>query len=138
MTEEFDIQQADEGDHSGSQLILPDQILPDVIHLVPVTTRPFFPAQIQPVVVDADPWQDTLKTVADSGGQPLAGLVYAPELLDWNSVDALPEIGCVVRLLNAAAEGDKIQFGFQRGDKTFTAEMKKDEVSIGGRRRRGR
>ena len=36
------------------------------------------------------------------------------------------------------AEGDKIQFGFQRGDKTFTAEMKKDEVSIGGRRRRGR
>ena len=36
------------------------------------------------------------------------------------------------------ADGDKIQFSFQRGDKTFTAEMKKDEMSLGGRRRRGR
>ncbi|MEC7725408.1 MAG: M20/M25/M40 family metallo-hydrolase [Planctomycetota bacterium] len=35
-------------------------------------------------------------------------------------------------------EGDSIKFGFQRGKDTFTAEMKKDEVSFGGRRRRNR
>jgi len=35
-------------------------------------------------------------------------------------------------------EGDTVEFGFQRGDKEFTAKMKKNEVSSGGRRRRGR
>lgn len=106
----------DEPNGSG-ELALPEQMLPDVLHLIPVMSRPFFPAQIQPVIVDAEPWQHTLKTVADSGGQPVIGLVYAPELLELEQVDELPEIGCVVRLLNAAAEGDKIQFvaqGLQR------------------------
>ena len=34
-------------------------------------------------------------------------------------------------------EGDEVEFGFQRGDKAFTAKMKKNELS-GGRRRGGR
>ena len=34
------------------------------------------------------------------------------------------------------AEGDSIEFGFQRGKEFFTAKMKKGEASFGGRRRR--
>ena len=36
------------------------------------------------------------------------------------------------------AEGETIEFGFQRGDKEFSAKMKKSEASLSGRRRRRR
>ncbi len=101
----------------GSGLALPDQVLPDVLHLIPVMSRPFFPAQVHPVVVDADPWQRTLQAVADSGGPPLAGLVYTPQLEDLEKVDDFPAVGCAVRLISAAADEGKIQFvcqGLQR------------------------
>ncbi len=102
---------------SSSGLVLPDQVLPDVLHLIPVMSRPFFPAQVHPVVVDADPWQATLQAVADGGGPPVAGLVYTPQLEDLEKVDHFPAIGCAVRLISAAAEEGKIQFvcqGLQR------------------------
>jgi ATP-dependent Lon protease len=102
---------------AGSGLALPDQVLPDVLHLIPVMSRPFFPAQVHPVVVDADPWQQTLHAVAENGGPPLAGLIYTPRLGDLDKVDDFPKIGCAVRLLNAAVEEGKIQFvcqGLQR------------------------
>jgi ATP-dependent Lon protease len=57
MTDDFTIDSPEtQQAGKGNQLMLPDQMLPDVIHLVPVSTRPFFPAQIQPVVVDTKPW----------------------------------------------------------------------------------
>lgn len=97
------------GEESSTDLVLPGQSLPDVIHLVPVMSRPFFPAQVQPVIVDADPWQETLQEVADSGGQPVAGLVYVPDGLDPEDASSFADIGCVVRLVNAEAGGGKIQ-----------------------------
>lgn len=108
----------DEGeDTAASDLALPEQMLPDVLHLIPIMSRPFFPAQIQPVIVDAEPWQQTLQTLAEIEGQPFAGLVYTPEFLEQEQLESFPEIGCAVRMLNAAVEGDKIQFvaqGLQR------------------------
>ena len=71
-------------------LALPEQTLPDVIHLIPVTSRPFFPAQVQPVMVDAEPWKDTLQAVADGGGQPVVGLIYVPDFDDQAPLDEFP------------------------------------------------
>ena len=95
---------------NSTSLVLPDQALPDVIHLVPVRGRPFFPAQVQPVIVDADPWQGTLQSVADSGGQPLAGLVYVDDDSELENPGDYPEIACVARLISAESSGGKIQF----------------------------
>lgn len=117
---------ADDGAAEKAGLALPEQMLPGVIHVIPVVSRPFFPAQVQPVMVDAEPWQDTLQAVADSGGQPVVGLMYAPdfdergapeEQGEQRQLEAFPELGCVVRLMNAAVEDDKVQFvaqGLQR------------------------
>jgi ATP-dependent Lon protease len=100
----------DEAVQRGADLALPNQMLPAVLHVLPVLSRPFFPAQVQPVMVDAEPWKDTLQAVADSGGQPVVGLIYAPDFDEQRPVESLPELGCVVRLINAAVEGDKVQF----------------------------
>ena len=103
---------------SGTGLILPDQNLPTQLLLLPIFERPFFPAQVQPLVIDEEPWKETFERLAKMK-QHLLGLVYAGE--HDESREASPEdfsaTGCVVRLHNVVGANDKIQFiaqGMQR------------------------
>lgn len=98
-------------------LILPDQNLPDHLLLLPIFERPFFPAQVQPLVIDEDPWQETFAALAKMDSQ-LLGLCYAG---DQEGAKANPDdfakIGCVVKLHNVVTSNGKIQFiaqGLQR------------------------
>ena len=49
---------------ASGQLALPGQTLPDKLYIIPVHNRPFFPAQVLPVVVNEQPWSETLQRVA--------------------------------------------------------------------------
>ncbi|NIV29360.1 MAG: hypothetical protein GWN58_07575, partial [Anaerolineae bacterium] len=53
----------DNGDQGGNHqgLALPYQVLPKRLYILPVSGRPFLPAQVQPVVLDQDPWDETLQ-----------------------------------------------------------------------------
>lgn len=99
-------------DDHGGELILPDQALPDKLYLLPVHGRPFFPAQIQPFVVEKKRWEATLKRVAKEGHN-CVGLVFVGEKeLDKNTeldVDQFPHLGCVVRLHNVSVVEDSLQ-----------------------------
>jgi ATP-dependent Lon protease len=117
MTDDFYIESPDDSQgESSNELALPNQVMPDVIHLVPVTTRPFFPAQIQPVVVDTKPWKSTLEALSRHG-KPLLGIIYIDPAANPEDINNYPEIGCVSRLHNAMGDERKIQFiaqGLQR------------------------
>ena len=45
---------------SGKGLALPGQNLPDKVYVIPIHNRPFFPAQVLPVIVNEEPWAETL------------------------------------------------------------------------------
>lgn len=101
-----------------SSLILPEQNLPDRLLLLPIFERPFFPAQVQPLVIDEEPWQETFARLVKMDHH-LLGLVYAGD--QDGSAAATPgdfaRIGCVVRLHNVVHGNGKIQFiaqGLQR------------------------
>jgi len=102
----------------GTSLVLPDQNLPEKLLLLPIFERPFFPAQVQPLVIDEAPWQATFERLARMK-QHMLGLVYAGE--HEEGAEATPAdfagTGCVVRLHNVVGQNDKIQFiaqGMQR------------------------
>jgi hypothetical protein len=38
------------------QIILPKDVLPNVVHLVPQENRPVFPGQVFPVILDGHAW----------------------------------------------------------------------------------
>ena len=59
-----------------TNLVLPDQNLPDKLLLLPIFERPFFPAQVQPLVIDEDPWEETFTRLAKMD-QHIIGLCYA-------------------------------------------------------------
>jgi ATP-dependent Lon protease len=98
-------------------LILPGQALPGKLLILPVYERPFFPAQIQPLVVDKDHWQSTFHHLRDTK-QHIVGLVYVHD-----GADEIPgthdfaSTGCVVRMHNVVEQESSIQFiaqGLQR------------------------
>ena len=91
-------------------LALPDSSLPDRLYVLPISNKPFFPAQVQPIVVDEDPWLSTLERVAKTPHKCLA-LSWAPEPTDnLLLADRFSRMGCVVRVHNVVRGEDKVQF----------------------------
>ena len=85
-------------EEEGNAPAVADDVLPDTLHLMPIPNRPFFPGQVQPVAINPQEWDETLKAVNESGNG-LIGLSYVDKA-EPGSVDPrqVPEIGCVVRL----------------------------------------
>ena len=107
-----DIPQELEQDHSSTGLVLPDQDLPDKLYIVPIHNRPFFPAQVLPVIVNEEPWAETLELVSKTPHQRLALFFMDAPAQDAASFDpdSLPEHGTMVRVHHASKEGGKLQF----------------------------
>ena len=109
---EQDYIEQDQDDQPGTGLVVPDRHLPQKLYLLPITNRPFFPAQVMPVVINETPWAETIERVAATPhhvlslfwvDQPLpADGALAPELL--------PTTGCAVKVHKAVREDGRIQF----------------------------
>ncbi|BES72984.1 endopeptidase La [Marinobacter nanhaiticus D15-8W] len=105
-------------DENRQSLALPQQSMPKRMYVLPVQNRPFFPAQVQPVVVNQDPWQETLKRVGETDHHIL-GLCFvdSDEEMSVPESDDLEIMGCAVRVHQTQRESGKIQFiaqGLQR------------------------
>ena len=103
---------------TGTELVLPDQNLPEKLLLLPIFERPFFPAQVQPLVIDEEPWEETFSRLAKMDHH-LLGLCYAGDQDEQDSASTsdFAATGCVVRLHNVVRGNGKIQFiaqGLQR------------------------
>ena len=96
----------------STDLALPDQNLPDKLYIVPVHNRPFFPAQVLPIIVNEEPWAETLELVSKTPHQRLALFYMDNPAQDATSFDpdSLPEHGTMVRVHHASKEGGKLQF----------------------------
>ncbi len=103
--------------HQQTALSALELYLPTRLYLIPTPTRPYFPGQLQPILVNTDPWGDTLKRIKDSRDL-IFGLIYTS--VD-NQDDLRPEhfakTGCAVRMLNPTEDMDHVQIiakGLQR------------------------
>ncbi|MFC5697403.1 endopeptidase La [Pseudomonas sp. GCM10022186] len=93
-------------------LVLPGQTLPDKVYIIPIHNRPFFPAQVLPVIVNDEPWAETLELVAKTDHHCLA-LFYMespPEDPRHFDTNTLPEHGTLVRVHHASRDGGRLQF----------------------------
>ena len=94
---------------TGTSLVIPDAVLPSTLYLIPVPGRPFFPAQIQPVILDLKPWGQTIELVAKAD-QPVVGLLFcgdqSPEHAD---PERMPLIGTAARVHRAQHDDEHAQ-----------------------------
>ena len=102
---------------AGTDLVLPHQALPDKLYLIPVSNRPFFPAQVQPLVFSKNEWGETLDRVGQSPHK-VVGLSFVGGMPgDDIAPEDFPEVGCVVKIHNIVSDDEQIQFialGMQR------------------------
>ena len=115
MTDQDDVPdyiEQDSSDPSGTGLALPDKRLPHKLYLLPINNRPFFPAQVMPVVVNEAPWAETIERVANTPHHALSLFWVDQPLPADGELDPrlLPKTGCAVKIHQAVKEDGKIQF----------------------------
>ncbi len=110
--ETIDAEVVDEPDATahGSQLALPADVLPATLHLLPVTDRPFFPAQGVPVLMNDAPWMETVRAIGETAHR-LVGLVLV-DIQDAENAQPqdFAKMGTVVRMHHPVKTEGKIQF----------------------------
>ncbi len=96
---------------------LPVQIYPKHLYLIPMASRPFFPGQVQPIVLAGEYWKETIQKIGETE-QKMVGLVYTRNI---PARDTTPEdfsnIGCMGKILKPTMEESNIHFicqGMQR------------------------
>jgi ATP-dependent Lon protease len=101
----------------GGVLAVPGTAVPTTIHILPLTERPFFPAQTAPVLMDEEPWLQTVRDVGDTAHQMTGLLLLRGDLGDDVRPEDFHAVGTVVRMHHPARNSGKMQFiaeGVQR------------------------
>ncbi len=100
-----------------SEVALPSQAFPKHLYLIPIATRPFFPGQVQPIVLSGDYWQETIQKIGKTD-QKMVGLVYTSNIPAQETVsEDFAQIGCVGKILKPSMQDSNIHFicqGMQR------------------------
>ncbi|SFH23116.1 ATP-dependent Lon protease [Modicisalibacter xianhensis] len=101
--------QEERHEHSGA-VIPTREYLPERIYLLPIHNRPFFPAQVQPLVIQRQRWEETMQRVSDTPHHTV-GVAYVGDV-GANELDHehFPEIGTAVKVHKVQGEDQQIQF----------------------------
>ena len=98
-------------------LIVSDKPLPSVIHLQPIISRPFFPGQVIPLLMEQKHWRATYKAVGETD-EKIIGLVWSEAVSSEKSTPAdLHQIGTACRILQVKDADNELQVlveGIQR------------------------
>lgn len=95
---------------SKNELIRAVDALPEQIYLLPIHSRPFFPAQIQPLVIPGKRWHKTLKKVKASEHSTL-GLSFVSEIPPEKlQLEDFEPIGTAIQIHKASLDDDRSQF----------------------------
>ncbi len=94
-------------------LALPDQFLPEQLHIIATDTRPLFPGQVQLLIIPQDPWGETLQRIAKTPQRVLGWCYVADAEPEKARSEDFPAVGCAVRLHNFQTLEGKIQCAAQ-------------------------
>ena len=101
----------------AAELEVASKVLPTTLYLLPLSERPFFPAQAMPLLMDEKPWLESLEKIGDLP-QKVVGLVLVhPDEAENLKPDDFFQMGTVVRVHHPSRTAGKIQFiaeGLQR------------------------
>ncbi|MES9843394.1 MAG: endopeptidase La [Candidatus Sedimenticola sp. PURPLELP] len=79
-------------------LARPGEVLPGVIHLLPVATRPFFPGQAVPLLMDADHWNESITKAEDDGHGTLGIILVDSSTSEEATPSDFKQIGTACRI----------------------------------------
>ncbi|MCG8015157.1 MAG: endopeptidase La [Candidatus Thiodiazotropha sp. 'RUGA'] len=119
---------------SGNTLARPNEVLPGLIHLLPVTARPFFPGQAVPLLMEQEHWDATMEEVANSTHMLLGVVLSSADSAESAAPQSFKQIGTVCRVHRIQKSEGRLQvlveclqrFRIEKvvhGDAPFTASV---------------
>ena len=105
--------------------VLPDErqlpaapALPAELYLLPLTEKPFFPAQTLPLLMNEAPWLPTVEAIGDTPHHMVGLVVVKPDNTDDVKRADFHSVGTVVRIHHPVRADGKMQF-IAEGSKRF-------------------
>ncbi len=86
-----------------------DEVLPNVIHLLPIAARPFFPGQGVPLLMDSQYWRSTIHAINESDNRLIGLLLTRDARAEETHPDAMYRVGTVGRIHKVHEEEGKLQ-----------------------------
>jgi ATP-dependent Lon protease len=90
-------------------LARPGEVMPGIIHLLPVAARPFFPGQAVPLLMEGKHWAKTLKEVGDTAHHLLGLVLVEGESSEGASAESFKRIGTACRVHRAQEMEGQLQ-----------------------------
>ncbi|MCS2608889.1 endopeptidase La [Halomonas dongshanensis] len=100
-----------------NSLVPASEMLPERIYLLPIHNRPFFPAQVQPLVINRERWEETMRRVGNTPHHTIGVAFVGEQGIDSLDHEGFPAIGTAVKVHKLKSEEQQIQFiaqGMQR------------------------
>ncbi len=107
---EGEIIESERAEGAEAPLLPGPALWPEDLYLLPLSEKPFFPAQTLPLLMNMEPWLETIKAIGDTP-QHMVGLVLVkPEDSDNAGRNDFYPLGTLVRMHHPVANDGKIQF----------------------------
>lgn len=92
------------------QKLLPAERWPSELYLLPLSEKPFFPAQTLPLIMNESAWLETVEAIGETPHHMVGLVLVKPEDSDNATRDDFRTIGTAVRMHHPAKNEGKIQF----------------------------
>ncbi len=90
-------------------LARPGEVLPALIHLLPISARPFFPGQAVPLLMDLKHWARTLREVGKTAHHVLGLVLVEGESSEEATPESFKRVGTACRVHRAQETNGKLQ-----------------------------
>ena len=88
------------------QLVLPSEVLPDIIPILPVTQRPLFPGMVVPLILSGGMLHETIKEIASSENKIGGAVLMKEQHEDHVISEHLYQVGVTIRILKIVPMDD--------------------------------
>lgn len=89
---------------------VPAKVLPRTLYLLPLTEKPFFPAQTLPLLMNEKPWLETVKKIGDTPDKMVGLILVRPEHADEVKPGDFYSVGTMVNMHHPVRSDGKMQF----------------------------
>ncbi|RLA38155.1 MAG: endopeptidase La [Gammaproteobacteria bacterium] len=94
----------------GGEIAIASEILPSTLHLLPLSERPFFPAQALPLLLNEEAWLETVQKVGEAPQHAVGLLLSRAENTEESAPSDFHAVGTVARMYQPMRASGKIQF----------------------------
>lgn len=95
---------------SANPIVAANDVLPNTLYLLPLSERPFFPAQALPLLLHEDPWLPTIETAAALEQRVIGLILVKLDSAEHVTPEDFYQVGTVARMHQLARNDGRLQF----------------------------